>query len=66
MGYHVHVVDGHLPEEVWKKRENRQRIFDYCPEISMIMDMKLERERCEGDDGEGRLAHMPVEHRNSP
>jgi len=57
MGYHVRAG---LPEGVWKPREQRKKIFEYCPEIVMIMDMKLERERCEGDNGEGELAHMPV------
>jgi Protein of unknown function (DUF5672) len=64
MGYHVRTVNGHLPENVWKKREDRQKIFKYCPELSIIMDMKLERERCEGDNGEGELASMPVPERN--
>jgi hypothetical protein len=64
MGYHVRTVDGHLPEGVWKKKDDRQKIFNYCPELSMIMDMKLERERCEGDNGEGELASMPAVDRN--
>lgn len=54
MGYHVRDMgNGKLPENVWKKRENRKKILDYCPEIVIIMDMKLERERCDGDNGEG-------------
>ena len=55
MGYHVKDGGMELPDAVWKSREQRKRIFDYCPEISMIMPMKLERERCEGDNGEGDI-----------
>jgi hypothetical protein len=53
MGYHVLTKnDGELPEAVWKSQENRMKIFEYCPEIAIIMPMKLQRERCDGD-GEG-------------
>ncbi|KAK0646009.1 hypothetical protein B0T16DRAFT_151076 [Cercophora newfieldiana] len=47
MGYHVR--DGgrsSLPYQVWGDEGQRKEIFNYCPELSMIMEMKLERERC--------------------
>jgi hypothetical protein len=65
MGYHLRKINGRLPEDVWKEKDKRQKIFDYCPELSMIMDMKLDRERCEGDNGEGELAQMPAVERRS-
>jgi hypothetical protein len=59
MGYHLRAASGHLPAGVWKNRTQRQAIFQYCPEISIVLDMKLEQERCEGDNGEGKLEDMP-------
>lgn len=53
MGYHLRNGQGHLPEGVWKSRKQRENILRYCPDISIILPMKLERERCEGDDREG-------------
>jgi len=55
MGFHVRDGGKTLPPLVWKNQTRRQEIFRYCPELSIIMDMKLERERCPGDDGEGSL-----------
>ena len=52
LGYHVL---GHMPEEIWKDRKRRREILEYCPELSLIVEMKLEVERCPGDDGEGNL-----------
>ncbi|TAQ88302.1 hypothetical protein B7494_g3392 [Chlorociboria aeruginascens] len=46
IGYHVRDGGKELPEEVWKDPQHRKDIFAYCPELSMIMPMKLERERC--------------------
>lgn len=60
MGYHVRDLGGgKLPEGVWKSKEQRKKIFEYCPELVLVMDMKLERERCEGDDGEGHMDKTP-------
>ncbi|PNY23265.1 Uncharacterized protein TCAP_06789 [Tolypocladium capitatum] len=53
MGYHVGGGGSNLNHDVWKNSDMRKRIFEYCPELSMIMDMKLERERCPDDDGQG-------------
>ncbi|KAI9681111.1 MAG: hypothetical protein M1817_002393 [Caeruleum heppii] len=44
MGYHVAPDDLH--HDVWDVEEHRQEIFKYCPEIKMILKMKLGRERC--------------------
>ena len=55
MGYHIRDGGKDLHDDVWKDHAQRKKIFDYCPELSLIMDMKLERERCEGDDKEGTL-----------
>lgn len=55
MGFHVRDGGKGMSDEVWKKHEQRKSIFKYCPELSMIMDMKLEVERCEGDNLEGSI-----------
>lgn len=55
MGYQVRSGGFGLNDDVWIDPETRKQIFDYCPELSMIMDMKLERERCPGDDGGGNI-----------
>lgn len=61
MGFHVRDGGNQLSEAVWKSHEQRKKMFNYCPELSMIMDMKLERERCDGDDREGVLHPTPEE-----
>ncbi|KFY55898.1 hypothetical protein V497_06652 [Pseudogymnoascus sp. VKM F-4516 (FW-969)] len=67
MGYHLRDGEGHLPVGVWKNHDQRARILKYCPEVSIILPMKLERERCEGDNREGgideaeSLAHEKAE-----
>lgn len=48
MGYHVREGKD-TRDEVWKSYDQRKKIFEYCPELSLIMDMKLERERCDWD-----------------
>ena len=55
MGYHVREGGDDLADGVWKSREHRKKIFNYCPELSMIMPMKLEKERCDGDNGAGEI-----------
>lgn len=55
MGFHVRNGGQQLADAVWKDHKQRAKIFEYCPELSLIMDMKLERERCEGDDKEGAI-----------
>ncbi|KAF4580911.1 hypothetical protein GQ602_007048 [Ophiocordyceps camponoti-floridani] len=48
LGYYVSDV------ELWTEPELRRGALDYCPELAIILDMKLERERCPDDDGHGR------------
>lgn len=65
MGYHVRDFGGgRLAEPVWKNHEQRKKILNYCPEVAIIMDMKLQRERCEGDNLEGKIEESPpLDHR---
>ncbi|KAI1331145.1 hypothetical protein F5Y16DRAFT_395580 [Xylariaceae sp. FL0255] len=55
MGYHVRDGGRGIADAVWKDPAQRKVILDYCPEISLVMDMKLERERCEGDNLDGTI-----------
>jgi hypothetical protein len=55
MGFHVREGGENLPDDVWKEPTRRKANFNYCPELSMIMPMKLERERCDGDNKEGEI-----------
>lgn len=45
MGYRL---DNILPDSVWGDRNKRKQIYDYCPEVKIIHEMKLERQRCQG------------------
>lgn len=53
MGYHVPQGGKTLNHEIWQNKELRKEVLEYCPELSLILDMKLERERCPDDDGHG-------------
>lgn len=44
-----------LAEDVWQDPQRRRKNFEYCPELAMIMPMKLERERCFGDARKGGI-----------
>lgn len=44
MGYRA---DNILPDSVWGDRNKRKHIYDYCPEVKIIHEMKLERQRCQ-------------------
>ncbi|KAH7230284.1 hypothetical protein B0J15DRAFT_410844 [Fusarium solani] len=46
MGYHALGRGRNLDKEVWGKVETRKAALEYCPEMHMILDMKLEKERC--------------------
>lgn len=59
MGFHVPNGGQDLQDAVWKDPKQRKEIFQYCPEIVMIMPMKLEVERCEGDNLEGEIIEPP-------
>ena len=61
MGYHVREGGENLADDVWKNPERRKQNFNYCPELAMIMPMKLERERCEGDNEEGEIINDKAE-----
>ena len=56
MGYHVRDGGRQLSDGVWAALEQRKKILDYCPELSLIMDMKLERERCPRHYKKGQIA----------
>lgn len=47
MGYHF--PGQSLTSPVWGVRKRRMAMFGYCPEVTMLLNMKLERERCLGD-----------------
>jgi len=55
MGFHVRDGGTNLADDVWKDPDRRKSNFEYCPELAMIMPMKLERERCEGDNKQGEI-----------
>ncbi|KAI1268518.1 hypothetical protein F5Y18DRAFT_423879 [Xylariaceae sp. FL1019] len=55
VGYHIRDGGLGIADGVWKDHGRRREILDYCPELSLIMDMKLERERCEGDNLDGTI-----------
>ncbi|KAL8845729.1 MAG: hypothetical protein Q9221_009123 [Calogaya cf. arnoldii] len=47
MGFHIPSSSDVLLRDTWDDPGRRKRNFEYCPEVKMILDMKLERERCE-------------------
>ncbi|KJZ72938.1 hypothetical protein HIM_07701 [Hirsutella minnesotensis 3608] len=53
MGFHIPGGGSGLDQNIWEDPDMRDGIFTYCPELSMIMDMKLERERCPDDNHHG-------------
>ncbi|XMA12406.1 hypothetical protein WAI453_005197 [Rhynchosporium graminicola] len=55
MGFHVRDGGKALSDDVWKNSDRRKGNFEYCPELAIIMPMKLERERCQGDNREGEI-----------
>lgn len=46
LGYHISAHGTNRHHEIWDSDERRKEIYEYCPEIKMILDMKLEKERC--------------------
>ena len=46
MGYHVGANGENLHRGVWDNEEQRKKIYEYCPEIKMVLNMKFEREKC--------------------
>ncbi|QSZ35485.1 hypothetical protein DSL72_008355 [Monilinia vaccinii-corymbosi] len=53
IGFHVRNGGQDLPDDVWLDEKRRRKIYEYCPELAMIMPMKLLRERCEDEKKEG-------------
>lgn len=53
MGFHIRNGGSSLPAQVWLDPKRRKAILDYCPELALIMDMRLKREACPGDDSFG-------------
>jgi hypothetical protein len=45
LGYHINPAG--WSDHVWQDPGKRKMIFDYCPEVKIILDMHLERERCQ-------------------
>lgn len=41
LGYHTGWSGARFPEDVWGTKEHREHIWKYCPEIKMILNMKL-------------------------
>ena len=50
VGYHLGESKGDMAPDIWNDPLRRKKIYDYCPEIKMIMDMKLERQRCKEEE----------------
>ncbi|KAF4630406.1 hypothetical protein G7Y89_g7731 [Cudoniella acicularis] len=61
LGYHVRDGGTNLHDDVWKDPAKRKKNFDYCPELAIIMPMKLERERCDGDNKQGEIINEEEE-----
>lgn len=44
MGYHLGWGGARLAKGVWNDPQKREKIWNWCPEIKLILDMRLERE----------------------
>lgn len=55
MGYNLQARGNLVDQEVWKYPEARKEAMKYCPEIHIILNMKLEKERCPGDNLMGQI-----------
>lgn len=53
MGFHVKGMGEDLSADVWGSYEQRKKILDYCPELYTVLNAKLDRERCPGDQKDG-------------
>lgn len=62
MGYHLN--PGSWSPEVWGDLEKRKAMFEYCPELKILLDARLERERCRPADqqrrGRKRMAEVQI------
>ncbi|KAF5574340.1 hypothetical protein FPANT_11806 [Fusarium pseudoanthophilum] len=55
MGYNLQGRGNLVDQDVWKYPEARKEALKYCPEIQIILNMKLEKERCPGDNLMGQI-----------
>lgn len=47
LGYHINPsLNKDNSADVWNDNLRRKTIYEYCPEIKIILPMRLERERC--------------------
>lgn len=61
MGYHMGWSGERLPAAVWDDPRRRSRIWRWCPEIKLVLDMVLERE-CGGWENGGEGVRVGVEY----
>lgn len=48
LGYYVRPnIHPDNSKDVWALQERRKQIFEYCPELRLVVNMRLEKERCE-------------------
>jgi hypothetical protein len=64
LGYHINPTVGPgNSQDVWDDPAKRRMIYEYCPEIKIILDMRLDREQCslpdEGLPPEGWIEGQP-------
>lgn len=53
LGYHIHPgLNAENGKDTWAQRSRRKEIFEYCPEIKIILPMRLNREKCKTTIGE--------------
>ncbi|KAI8402259.1 hypothetical protein FOFC_17566 [Fusarium oxysporum] len=55
MGYYAPGRGRGLDKKYWKLQNTRQEALKYCPELHIILDMKLEKERCPNDNLMGEI-----------
>lgn len=57
MGYNLQARGNLVDQHVWKYPEARKEAMKYCPELHIILNMKLEKERCPGDNLMGQIVN---------
>ncbi|ENH75978.1 hypothetical protein FOC1_g10000961 [Fusarium oxysporum f. sp. cubense race 1] len=57
MGYNLQARGNLVDQDVWKYPEARKEAMEYCPELHIILNMKLEKERCPGDNLMGQIVN---------
>ena len=51
---------GDIEGQLWKDIQHRKYVYDYCPEVKMVLDMKLELQRCPNSPTDGTEWLPPV------